>query len=70
MLQNLMSISVGYFVSLTANTLYVAYCVSLKELRPVLEGFVITMHEGACETGSQTRVLFAQARVHCDNKPR
>ena len=22
-------------------------------LRPVLEGFVVTMHEGACETGSQ-----------------
>ena len=25
----------------------------LKGLRPVLEGFVVTMHEGACETGSQ-----------------
>ena len=24
-----------------------------KGLRPVLEGFVVTMHEGACETGSQ-----------------
>ena len=22
-------------------------------LRPALEGFVVTMHEGACETGSQ-----------------
>ena len=25
----------------------------LKGLRPVLEGFVVTMHEGACETGSK-----------------
>ena len=25
----------------------------VKGLRPVLEGFVVTMHEGACETGSQ-----------------
>ena len=49
-----------------------------KGLRPVLEGFVVTMYEGACETGSQIpraepegfEVLFAQARVHCDNKPR
>ena len=24
-----------------------------KGLRPVLKGFVVTMHEGACETGSQ-----------------
>ena len=24
-----------------------------KGLRPVLEGFVVTMHEGACETESQ-----------------
>ena len=41
---------------------------TFKGIRPVLEGFVVTMHEGACETGSD--VLFAQARVHCDNKPR
>ena len=45
-----------------------------KVLRPVLEGFDFTMHVGACETGSQTAsgfdVLFAQAQVHCDNKPR
>ena len=40
-----------------------------KGLRPVLEGFVVTMHEGACETGSQipraiaVDVLFAQART-------
>ena len=27
--------------------------VLLKGLRPVLEGFVVPMHEGACETGSQ-----------------
>ena len=32
-----------------------------KGLRPVLEGFVVTMHEG---------VLFAQAWVHGDNQPR
>ena len=25
----------------------------IKGLRPVLEGFVVPMHEGACETGSQ-----------------
>ena len=25
----------------------------IKGLRPVLEGFVVTMHEGACKTGSQ-----------------
>ena len=24
-----------------------------KGLRPVLEGFVVPMHEGGCETGSQ-----------------
>ena len=40
----------------------------LKGLRPVLEGFVVPMHEGACETGFD--VLFAQARVHWDNKSR
>ena len=27
--------------------------VMVKGSRPVLEGFVVTMHEGACETGSQ-----------------
>ena len=27
--------------------------VKFKGLRPVLEGFVVPMHEGACETGSQ-----------------
>ena len=27
--------------------------IQLKGLRPVLEGFVVPMHEGACETGSQ-----------------
>ena len=25
----------------------------IKGLRPALEGFVVTMHEGACEAGSQ-----------------
>ena len=28
-------------------------CARFKGLRPVLEGFVVPMHEGACETGSQ-----------------
>ena len=32
----------------------------LKGLRPVLEGFVVTMHEGACETGSQIPRALAQ----------
>ena len=27
--------------------------VMIVGLRPALEGFVVTMHEGACETGSQ-----------------
>ena len=33
---------------------------SLKGLRPVLEDFVVTVHEGACQTGSQ--ILRALAR--------
>ena len=28
-------------------------CDVIVGLRPALEGFVVTMHEGACETGSQ-----------------
>ena len=32
----------------------------LKGLRPVLEGFVFTMHEGACETGSQIPRLLSR----------
>ena len=38
-----------------AHTCCSYYCSHLlfKGLRPVLEGFVVTMHEGACETGSQ-----------------
>ena len=28
-------------------------CELLVGLRQALEGFVVTMHEGACETGSQ-----------------
>ena len=59
-----------YVITIEAVTLVVG-------LRPALEGFVVTMHEGACETGSQIPtaqpegfdVLFAQAQVHCDNKP-
>ena len=41
------------------------WSVIIKGLRPVLEGFVVTMH-----SPSGFDVLFAQARVHCDNKPR
>ena len=45
----------------------------IKGLRPVLESFVVPMHEGACETGSQILraldVLFTQARMHWDNRP-
>ena len=37
-----------HFLCLTLTKLF-------KELRPVLEGFVVTMHEGACEKGSQIR---------------
>ena len=33
-----------------------------KGLRPVLEGFVVTMHEGACETGSQIPRALARGR--------
>ena len=48
-----------------------------NELRPVMEEFIVTMHEGACKQEDQSRsryadgleVLFAQARVHCDKKP-
>ena len=49
-----------------------------KGLRPVLEGIVVTIHEGVCETGSQIprpnglgigRTVLT-SRVHCDNKPR
>ena len=34
--------------------IYIYIYTLFKGLRPVLEGFVVTMHEGACETGSQT----------------
>ena len=36
--------------------------IMFKGIRPVLEGFVVTMHEGACETGSQ--IL-----TYCSHKP-
>ena len=32
---------------------YETFHIMLKGLRPVLEGFVVPMHEGAYETGSQ-----------------
>ena len=45
----------------------------VKGVRPVLEGFVAILHEGAFEqklsiTASGLGVLFAQACVHCDKK--
>ena len=51
-------------------------CVDLfKVLRPVMSGFVGTMHQGFCEqhaqshdlTASEFDFLFARAHVHCDN---
>ena len=42
----------------------------IKGLRPVLEGFVVTMHEGACETGSQIpRALARKDLTYCSHKP-
>ena len=38
----------------------------IKRLRPVLEGFVVTMHEGACETGSQ----IPRDLTYCFHKPK
>ena len=38
-----------------------------KGLRPVLEGFVVTMHEGACEIGSQ--IPRALDLTYCSHKP-
>ena len=40
-------------VDLSAQNLVLRAHVILVGLRPALEGFVVTMHEGACETGSQ-----------------
>ena len=40
-------------------------CESIKGLRPVLEGFVVTMHEGECETGSQ----IPRDLTYCSHKP-
>ena len=48
----------------------------LKGLKPVLEGFVVTMQEGACDQedkswGRQVKgfdALFTQAPVHCGNQ--
>ena len=44
-----------------------------KWLKLVLEGFVVRIHKGACETGltaSGLDLLFAKSRVHCDNRSR
>ena len=41
-----------------------------KGLRPVLEGFVATMHGGACETGSQIpRPLGRGILMYSSHKP-
>ena len=41
-----------------------------KGLRLVLEGFVVTMHEGVCETGSQiSRPLGPKDLMHCSYRP-
>ena len=43
------------------------------DINQVVEGFAVAMYEGACEQASISKelgVLFAQARLHCDNKPR
>ena len=45
------------------STMCSKYVCVLKGLRPVLEGFVVPMHEGACETGSQI------PRAYCSQKP-
>ena len=43
---------------------------SFKGLRPVLEGFVVTMREGACKTGSQIpRALARWILTYCSYKP-
>ena len=39
-----------------------------KGLKPVLEGFVVTMHQGTCKQEVHSWSSSAQARVHCDNK--
>ena len=43
-----------------------------KGLTPVLDTFVVTIHEGIYEQEASSEaegmdVLFAQAQVHCDN---
>ena len=55
-----LTLSIFYlFLSLQNNVIEncvqqgLVWYVLLKGLRPVLEGFVVPMHEGACETGSQ-----------------
>ena len=45
-------------------------CIPLfKGLRPVLERFVVTMHEGACETGSQIEGVSPRDLTYCSHKP-
>ena len=41
------------YVFKTINSSHFKTQLLIKGLRPVLEGFVVPMHEGACETGSQ-----------------
>ena len=45
---------VGWMMCFLLTTLVLLRIIKIfKGLRPDLEGFVVTMHEGACETGSQ-----------------
>ena len=49
---------------------FVSKCCVIKGLRRVLEGLVVTMHEGLCEQYVKFDFVFALTFVHCDNKPR
>ena len=63
---------VEIYVNINIGTLMI-----VKGLRPVLEGFVVTMHEGACEQEVKSRgsyaegfvALFAQARQTPRDRP-
>ena len=49
---------------------FVSKCCVIKGLRRVLEGLVVTMHEGLCEQYVKFDFLFTLTFVHFDNKPR
>ena len=55
------------FSYMTGRTVAASKIDIFKGLRPVLEGFAVPMHEGACETGGQIQRALG---VHWDNKPR